>query len=129
MGIELFAGCHGFHGRTDGANAFGGEVLEGDFAVIAVEVDTTIGCCVAVSRQCVVGTAGIVACTFASVVAEEHAAGIDDLLAQGLIVVGGYDEMLRCIGIAQVDGCLLGVDHHKRGVLQRLGSDVLAWQL
>ena len=63
MGIELFGGGHEFYGVTDAVDTVSGEMLEGDLAAVTVEVHTTIGCCVAVSRQGVIGTAGVVART------------------------------------------------------------------
>ena len=69
VGVELFGGCHQFNGVTDAVDAVSGEMLEGDLAAVAVEIHTAIGCSVAVSRQGVIGAAGIVARTLTGIFA------------------------------------------------------------
>ena len=76
MGIELLSCSHELYGMTDAVDTVGSKVLEGDLATVTVEVYTTIGSSIAMCRQSVVGTAGIVASTLTSVCSEEHAAGI-----------------------------------------------------
>ena len=69
MGVELLGGGHEFYGVTDAMDTVGGEMLEGDLAAVAVEIHTAIGCCVAVSRQGVIGAAGVVARTLTGIFA------------------------------------------------------------
>ena len=78
MGIKLLGFCHQFDGVPDAADTIGSEMLECYLPAIAVEVHTAVSCGIAVSRQCVVGAAGIVACALTGIGAEENAAGIDD---------------------------------------------------
>ena len=99
MGIERLGGSHGLHGTPDPADSLFADVLECDLTAIAVEVYSAIGCCIAVCWQCVVGAAGIVAGTLASIPSEEHASRIDYTCGKGLEIVGLDDEMLRSIDV------------------------------
>ena len=76
MGVELFGLSHELYGMTDAVDAVFRQMLEGNLATVAVEVHTAVGSGIAVSGQCVVCAAGIVASTLTSVCSEEHAAGI-----------------------------------------------------
>ena len=107
MSVEPLGGCHCLDGMTDVADALLGDVLEGDLAAVAVEVDTIVCHGISVGGQGVVGAAGIVAGTLAGLLAKEHAARIDDLLGERLIVVGLDDEMLGGIGVGEVDGLVV----------------------
>ena len=69
MSVEPLGGCHCLDGMTDVADALLGDVLEGDLAAVAVEVDTIICQGIAMSRQGVIGTAGIIAGTLTGIVA------------------------------------------------------------
>ena len=79
-------------------------------------------------RQCVIGAAGIVAGTLASVGAEEDAASIDDLCGQLVVVVCLNDQMLRCVGIAQSHHLIGRTDEHTAAVVKGFLGDVLAWK-
>ena len=82
MGIEPLGGCHGFDGMTDLADALLGDVLECYLSAIAVEVHSIVCHSVSVGGEGVVGAAGIITCTLTCILAEEHTAGIDNLLGQ-----------------------------------------------
>ena len=69
VGFELFIFCHCDYSLADASDAFLAEMLECDFAIVAVEIYTIICQGIAMSRQGVIGTAGIVARTLTGIVA------------------------------------------------------------
>ena len=104
-------------------------MLESDLAAVAVEVHTIVGSSIAVSGQRVVRATGIVACTLTGIFTEEHAAGIDHLFGEFLVVFRLDDQMLRSVGIREFDSLMLVMYQHQRAVLQGLLCDILARQL
>ena len=69
VGFELFILCHCDYSLADASDAFLAEMLECDLAIVAVEIYTIICQGIAVSRQGVIGTAGIIAGTLTGIVA------------------------------------------------------------
>ena len=67
MSVQLFSFSHQFYRTTYVLYTLGSKMLEGNLATIGVEVHTIIGCSIAVCRQRVVGTTGIVASTLTSI--------------------------------------------------------------
>ena len=126
MRFELLVFSHCHHGFAYRVYTMGCEMLEGDFAIIAVEVDTIICQGIAVSRQGVVGAAGIVASTLASIFAKEYATRIYHHLCQLLIVVGRQDEMLRRIGIGKSHGFGIVSHDYYLAVVQSFGGNLFA---
>ena len=59
MRFQLLGFGHEFYGATYAADTILGEVLESDFAAVAVQVYTAVGSGITVGGQCVVGAAGI----------------------------------------------------------------------
>ena len=68
------------------ADSFLGEMLEGNFPMITVEVHTTISGSIAMGGQGMVRTAGIVAGTLTSILSKEYATCIHHFLRQFIIV-------------------------------------------
>ncbi len=99
MCIELFCLCHQFYGMANTADTLFRELLEGYLSAIAVEIDSTICCGIAMCRQGVVSTAGIVACTLTGILSKEYTAGIYYLLCHLLVVLCLDDKMLWGIGV------------------------------
>ncbi len=60
---------HCDYSLADASDAFLAEMLECDFAIVAVEIYTIICQGIAMSRQGVIGTAGIIAGTLTGIVA------------------------------------------------------------
>ena len=69
VGFELFIFGHCDYSLADASDAFLAEMLECDFAIVAVEIYTIICQGIAMSRQGVIGTAGIIAGTLTGIVA------------------------------------------------------------
>ena len=112
MCIESLGCSHGLHGVADVANAFVGEMLEGNLATVAVEVNTVVSHCISVGGQGVVGAAGIVAGTLAGILSKEYTSRIDDPLGESLVIVGLDYEMLGSVGVGEVDGLvIIGYNH------------------
>ena len=128
MGKKLFVFSHSFDGTTYGAHTLAVEMLECDLSHETVKVHSAISVGIAVRRQGVVGAAGIVACTFAGIVAEEHASGVDDLLCELRIVGSSYYKVFRGVGVAQCHRLVAVVDKYYLAVLKSFGSNVFAWQ-
>ena len=80
MSIEELVVSHFLHSLTDGHDTLSREMLESDFLIEGVEVHTTVAGGIAMSRECVVCTARIVASTLAGIFPEEHTARIHHLL-------------------------------------------------
>ena len=102
MSLQHLVFRHRNHGFTDAGNTFFREMLESNLTVVAIQVDTIVSQCIAMGRQCVVRAAGIVARTLASIVAQEHASGVDNLLGKLVVVLGGDDQMLRGIRVTAI---------------------------
>ena len=69
VGFELFILCHCDYGLADASDALLAGMLECDLAIVAVEIYTIICQGIAMSRQGVIGTAGIIAGTLTGIVA------------------------------------------------------------
>ena len=80
------------------------------------------------SGQGVIGAAGIVAGTLASIGTEEHAAGIDDTLGQLLVVLDLQNEVLGGIEVREVDHLVDGIDEYVTTVFEGFGSHLLTGQ-
>ena len=88
------------------------KVLEGDLAVVTIEVHAVVGEGIAVSGEGVVGAAGIVARTLTSILAEEDTACVDHFGCQTFVVVSGNDKVFGGITVAQVDSFVRVVDEY-----------------
>ena len=75
-----------------------------------------------------VGAAGVVAGTLASIGTEEHTASINDTFSQLFVVLDLQDEMLWCIEVREVNHLVDGIDKHVAAVFQCFGSHLLARQ-
>ena len=100
-------------------------MLEGNLTAVGVEVDTVVGGGIAVRGQGVIGTAGIVAGTLASIGTEEYTAGIDDALGELLVVLHLQDEVFGGVEVGEVNHLVDGIDEHKTAVVEGLGSNFL----
>ena len=128
MRIQLLSLGHQFHGVTDALDTFCRQMLEGDLTAVAVKVHTVVGGGIAVSGQRVVGAAGIVARTLTGIGSKEHAAGVDHLLGEFLVVGCLDNQVFRSIGVREADGLLLILHEHQRTVLQRFRGNLLTRQ-
>ena len=113
---------------ADAADTLIRQVLERHLATVAVQVHTAVGSRIAVRRQGVVCAAGIVASTLTGIFAQEHATCIHHLRCQLLVVVRLDDQVLRRIGVREVDGLALVLHQHHHTVLQRLLGYLLTRQ-
>ena len=95
-------------------------MLEGNLATIAVEVHTAVGSGIAVSGQCVICAAGIIAGTLTGVCSEEHAASIHHFGSQLFEVTCLQDKMFRGVCVRETDGLVEIFHEYKGTVLQRL---------
>ena len=118
MCLQLLVLRHRHHSITYVTNTFFREMLEGDLAVVTVEVHAIVSQCIAMGWQGMIGTAGIISGTLTCIVAQEYAARIHHFLCKLLIISSCYDEMLRGIGIAEIDGFLLVLHKDELGVVQ-----------
>ena len=96
----MFGGSHHLHGSTYRTDALGCEVLERNLTHEAVEIDAIVCRSIAVCGQGVIGTAGIIAGTLASILSEEDAASIHHLVSQVRLVGSCNDEVFGGINIA-----------------------------
>ena len=71
VSIKLFGFCHEFHGAANFPDALFCKVLEGDCTAVAGEIHAAVGCCIAMSGECVVGAACVVAGTLARIFSKE----------------------------------------------------------
>ena len=92
-------------------------MLESDLAVIAVEIHAVVSQGIAMGWQGMIGTAGIVARTLTGIIAQEYATGIHYPFSQLLIVGSSDNQMLRSIGIAEIDSLLIILDKDKLGIV------------
>ena len=88
-------------------------MLEGDFAIITVQVHSVVSQSITMGWQGMVRTACIVACTFARIVSEEYTTCIHNFFCQLLVIGCGDNQMLWCISIAEVDCLLFGLYEDK----------------
>ena len=77
---------HCFYGVPDISYSFFCNMLECYLAVETVKIHSAKRRSVAVSRQRVVCSARIIACTFARVFPEKHASGVDNFFCQSVII-------------------------------------------
>ena len=127
MGIELFGFCHEFNGTANLTHTFGSQVLEGNLATVAVEIHTVVGGSIAVSRQRVVGAAGVVAGTLTGIFSEEDTAGIHHALGQLFVVLRLDNEVFGGVGVGEGNHLVGGTDEHAAAVFQSLDGYLLTW--
>ena len=80
------------------------------------------------SGQRVVGAAGIVAGTLTGVWSQEHAAGIDHLKGQRLVVLGLQNQMFRGIAVGECYSLLCVVNQYQAAVIEGLTGKVQSGQ-
>ena len=69
MRIQLFGSSHQFYSSSDAMDAICREVLEGHLPTIAVKVHAAVGGCIAMCRQGMIRTTGIVTGTLTGIFA------------------------------------------------------------
>ena len=100
-------------------------MLEGNLTAVGVEVDTVVGSGIAVRGQSVIGTAGIIAGTLASVGTEEYTAGIDYTLGKLFVVLHLQDEVFGGVEVGEFQHLVDGIDEHKTAVVEGLDGNFL----
>ena len=128
MCVQLLSLRHQLYGMTNMPDTFCSQMLEGNLTAVAVQIDTIVSSGVAVGRQCVVRTAGIVAGTLTGIRSQEDATGIDYPLSQQLVVLHLHNQVFRSIGVGEGHHLINRTDEHVAAVFQRLSSYLLTWQ-
>ena len=122
MRHEFLVLGHYLYSMSYAADTFLCEMLEGNLAVVAIEVHATIGGGISMGGQGMVCTAGIVASTLTSIQSEEYATCIHHFLSQLLIVGSGNNQVFGSISVTQIHGFLTVVYQYEGRILQGLGS-------
>ena len=82
-------------------------MMESNLTIVTIKVYAIVSQGITMSRQGVVGATRIIARTLASIFAQEDTACIDYLLCQLIIVLGGDNQVLRSIRVAQLDSLVI----------------------
>jgi len=124
----MFGFSHKLNSRSDITDAFAAQFLEGDFGNKTIERNPAVVARKTVGGQGMVGAAGIIAGTFATVITQENrtSPGYSRYLAAGSF--HGKGKVFRGTQIAEFNTIGYRAEQDGLAVLQRLSGNGGTWQ-
>ncbi len=128
MCLQAFRHCHFLYCCSDLLQTAFCQFLKRDLFYKTIYADTTVSSCKTISRQSMIGAAGIIADTLRRITANENRSGVRNSFCHFLFILTADNKVLRRISVCHVYRIIYIFYQHYPAMLERLHRNNFAAQ-